>query len=385
MPFQECTRMGLRLQLVEGYESGLYALSELAERLQITRATAYKWIGRYRVQGAAGLRDRSRAPRHHPGQMPGWVESAIVQERERHPRWGARKLRALLIRKRPQVHWPARSSVHEVLARNGLLSPRPRGRTLQGVWRSAGEHFTASSPNELWTVDFKGQFRLQNACYCFPLTVQDRASRYLLGLRAHRDTAGAAVRARFERLFAEYGLPEGIGSDNGLPFAGPGLCRLSRLAVWWMQLGIALYHTRPGCPQHNGAHERMHRTLKDETCHPPAADLPAQQRRFDGFRGEFNELRPHESLRDRTPAQLYSCSSRRLPRRLEQPEYPGHFERRLVSAGGTISWHSQWLFLSEALAGQYVGLEETAEGIWSIYFAATLLARFDARECELIG
>jgi putative transposase len=385
MPFRERTRMSLRLELVELHESGLYSVSELAERLEITRATAYKWLGRYRVAGSAGLLDRSRAPRHRPGQMPAWMEAAIVQQRARHPHWGARKLRRVLIERQPQVSWPARSSVHEVLVRNALLSAATRRRALQSVWRVATEHFTASSPNELWTVDFKGQFRLQNARYCYPLTVQDRASRFLLGLRAHADTAGAPVRTCFERLFAECGLPVGIGSDNGLPFAGSGLCRLSRLAVWWMKLGIALYRTRPGCPQHNGAHERMHRTLKDETCCPPAADLRAQQHRFDRFRGEYNGERPHESLGDRTPAQLYGCSNRRLPRRLEQPEYPGHFERRRVSSVGTISWHNRWLFLSEALAGEDVGLEEIADGIWSIYFATTLLARLDARERELIG
>ena len=236
-----------------------------------------------------------------------------------------------------------------------------------------------TAPNGTWTADFKGQFKTRNGVYCYPLTIVDGFSRYLLACQGLRSTAIAGARPTFLRLFQEYGLPWIIRTDNGVPFATTALGRLSTLSVWWIRLGIIPELIAPASPQQNGRHERMHRTLKAEATRPPSANLQAQQVRFNRFRHEYNDERPHEALNQETPASHYQPSPRELPRRLAPLEYPGHFEVRLVSRNSGIRWKKRWVCVTHTLAGEYVGLEEVGDGLWDVYFGPMKLGRMDER------
>jgi hypothetical protein len=241
------------------------------------------------------------------------------------------------------------------------------------------------APNAVWTTDFKGQFRAGDGAYCYPLTVCDGYSRYLLACRGLRSVETTGARGVFDRLFCAYGLPARIRSDNGVPFATAALGRLSALSAWWIKLGITPELIEPSSPQQNGQHERMHRTLKAEATKPARASLAAQQRRFDAFRAEYNGERPHEALGNDTPADHYAPSPRPYPARLAHPEYPGHFEVRYVSRNGGVRWHNRWVNVSHVLAEEYVGLEEVDDGVWSVYFGPVLLGRFDERDLRIHG
>jgi transposase InsO family protein len=383
MPWNETDLMRERVRFIDDLESELFTMTELCARYGISRKTGYKWAQRYvEAEGCSGLVERSRAPKHCPHRLAEPVAEALLEMRREHPRWGPRKLLAVLSRRRPQLSLPAASTVGDLLRRHGLVEPRARGRRRSPPQRPKWE---AATPNELWSVDFKGEFRMGDRHYCYPLTLVDRHSRYLLGCCGQRSTATLGARAALERCFREHGLPRGMLSDNGSPFSSRALAGLSRLSVEWIKLGIRPVLIEPGHPEQNGAHERMHRTLKAETARPPAANLAAQQRRFDAFRREFNELRPHEALAQRTPAQLYEPSPRPYPRVLPEIEYPGHYEVRRVRQAGEIKWQGDLLFLSSVLAGEPVGLEEVEDGIWSLCFGPLLLARFDERTRRLEG
>jgi transposase InsO family protein len=306
----------------------------------------------------------------------------VLEARKRHPSWGPKKLVAWLECHVPGRTWPAASTAGEILKRHGLVRARPFRRRLEHPGRSL---YKALHPNDLWTADFKGQFRTGDARYCYPLTVADSVSRYLLGCQALRSSATQPTRASFQRLFEEYGLPRAIRTDNGAPFASVAMGRLSALSVWWIRLGILPVLIEPSHPEQNASHERMHRTLKEETARPPHANLPAQQRRFDHFRLEYNEQRPHESLGQKSPASAYRPSPRPYPQRLEPLDYPGHFEVRRVGSNGCISWNAQWLHVTQALADQDVGLEEIDDGIWSVHFGPMLLGRFHQGDVRLRG
>jgi transposase InsO family protein len=266
--------------------------------------------------------------------------------------------------------------VAELLRRNGFIDRRRR-RVRRG---HPGRPLTPmTAPNVIWTADFKGQFRLQNGHYCFPLTVQDGYSRFLLGCRGLTGTTVAESRPVFQRLFQEYGLPEILRSDNGVPFATQALARLSDLSVWWIRLGIYPELIEPSHPEQNGRHERMHRTLKKATTLPPAASPRRQQHRFDAFRAEYNGVRPHEALQDQTPAAVYERSPRPYPNTPPPMEYPAHFEVRLVSGNGGIRWHNGWVNVSHVLAGQDIGFSEIDDGEWDVYFGRLKIGRFHER------
>jgi transposase InsO family protein len=237
----------------------------------------------------------------------------------------------------------------------------------------------------VWSTDFKGQFRTGDHRLCYPLTVVDGYSRYVLSIKAQSSVAGEISWSEFERLFREYGLPDRLRMDNGVPFASTALGGLSYLSLRWIKLGIELERIEPGHPEQNGRHERMHRVLKAETARPPAADAASQQQRFDRFRREYNTQRPHEALAQKTPAELYQPSLRSYPRRMPKPEYPGHFEVRSVRRGGAIKWRGSDVFLSEVLYGERVGLEEYDDGLWALYFGPVLLTRWDERERTFHG
>jgi putative transposase len=368
--------------LVRAWREGVFGMGELCAHFGVSRKTGYKWLGRYLEGGVEGLRDQSRAPHRCPHRTPDGVAEAIVAMRRVHPRWGPKKIVEVLVRRQPELAVPAVSTAGAILQRAGLVSGRRR-RTRWAHPRRAAVR--ASRPNEVWTVDFKGQFRLGDASLCYPLTVQDQWSRYVLACRGMVSPQLWGVRAAMERLFREVGLPEAIQTDNGQPFASPGLCGLTRLNVWWMRLGIRHQRIQRGHPEQNGAHERMHRELKAETTRPPGGSLACQQRRFDRFRASYNRERPHEGIGQQLPASLWTTPPRHYPRRLTNPDYPGHFEVRRVRTSGEIKFHGRLLFLSEPLVGELVGLEPIDDGVWSVVFYTTLLARFDERTWRIIG
>jgi putative transposase len=382
MPWREMSPMDQRLQLVTDYHSGFFTVTELAEQYGISRKTAYKWIERDAKAEATsvGVMERSRRPHHSPTATDAEVVARLLALRKRHPRWGARKLLAVGARRDPDAAWPRRSTVCDLLKRAGLVTPRPRRRPI-GHPPSVLAPITA--PNTTWTTDFKGEFRTGDRRYCYPLTLRDGHSRFVLQCAALLARTYVDTQRRFARAFAQYGLPDRIRSDNGLPFAGPGLGRLSRLSVWWMRLGIVPERIVPGHPEQNGSHEQFHSVLKAHTARPPAPNARAQQRRFDRFAREYNHDRPHEALDDQPPASCYTASRRSVPARVPPVEYPGHFEVRRVSSNGCISWDDQPLFLTESLAREDVGFEEIDDALWTLYFGMVALARFDERQRHL--
>lgn len=382
MPWQETTVTKQRMEFIVDYEKELFSFTELCHYYGISRVTGYKWLRRYDVDGLDGLKDRSRAPRSCPHRVSTEVTELLIAARRQHPTWGPKKLLPWLSRRHGPIGWPVPSTVSEILRREGLAEKRRRRRRLEHPGRPTTE---ATAPNQLWAADFKGEFLTRDGIYCYPLTVTDQYSRYLLACRALESTAERGAKPAFERLFREYGLPEAIRTDNGVPFATTALGRLSRLAVWWIKLGIRPELTEPAHPEQNGRHERMHRTLKAETTRPPAADRRAQQREFDRFRRCFNEERPHEALRQVTPTTLYVSSPRPFPKVIEPPTYPAHFEVRRVSRNNGIRWNSQWINVSSTLREEYIGLEEVGDGIWSVWFGPVLLGRFDERELRIYG
>jgi putative transposase len=376
MPWQELSPMDLRIRFVTDWQSGCWTMTELCADYGISRKTGYKWIGRYETGGPRGLHDRSRRPHHSPLATGAEIVEALVTLRTRHPRWGAKKLLAVAARRDRHAAWPSRSTVCDLLTARGLVRPRRRR-------ESAGHRpspvMPITRPNATWTTDFKGEFRTGDGRYGYPLTLRDGFSRFVLRCDALLGRTTDATRRRFERAFAEYGLPERIRSDNGGPFASSGLGGLSQLSVWWMRLGIIPERIAPGHPEQNGSHEQFHSVLKAETARPPATTAAAQQRRFGRFCAEYNYDRPHEALHDQPPASCYVASRRSLPTRLPPLEYPGHMEVRLVSTTGCVSWNAVPLFVATGLAREYVAFEEVADGLWTVRFASVAIARYDER------
>ncbi len=369
-----------RARFVLAHQQGLYSMTELCARFNVSRKTGYKWLGRFEEGGLDGLADQNRAPKTCPHQTPPEVEALLVACREAHPRWGPRKLLDYLAPRHPALVLPMPSTVGTILKRHGLVEPRRRRRTAR---HPGAVPLTTTAPNEVWSADFKGEFKTLDGLYCYPLTVADAHSRYVLGCTGLPSVKQDGAKAQFERLFHTYGLPSAIRTDNGVPFATQALCGLSRLSVWWIKLGITHHRIEPGRPQQNGRHERMHRDLKAETTRPPERNREQQQDRFDGFRAEFNEERPHEALGGDTPASHYRRSERALPETLSEPEYPAHFEVRWVSKCGTYKWKRQQLFISQALGHEWIAFEEVDDGVWSVYFYDVLLARLDERDFKL--
>lgn len=390
MPWCETTPMRERLEFLRDHQRGFFSFAALCRHYEISRKTGYKWLGRFAEDGLGGLADRSRAPKTPAHQVEAALVDALLEIRRRHPTWGPRKIVAYLRARGGDLTWPAASTVGEILRRHGLTQPRRRH---SRPGHPGAPVSAMDSPNSVWTADFKGHFKTGDGRYCYPLTVVDGFSRYLLACQALISTEHELAKPVFERLFNEYGLPAIIRSDNGVPFATQAIGRISRLSAWWIKLGITPETIEPSHPEQNGRHERMHRTLKAQATRPPAATCTAQQRVFHRFRTDYNEERPHEALGQATPSSLYQQSPRSLPNRVPAPEYPAHFEVRRVSHNGGIRWrHSSsvgpnngWLFISQVLNEEPVGLEEVDDGIWSVYFGPVLLGRFDERELKLYG
>ena len=375
MPWRSESLMSQRLEFVEAvlHRAPGQSICDICRRVGISERVGHKWLARFGAGGPAALADRSHAPHVAAHQLPRAIVEALIALREQQPAWGARKLRDVLRREQPAVAWPAASTITTVLKRAGLIVPRRRTRHERAAWAATGLT-QPRGPNDVWTADFKGEFRLARGPYCYPLTISDLCSRYVLTVTALPSTASEPAAAQFRQCFVTYGLPRVIRTDNGGPFGAPGaLGGLSTLAVWWIRLGIRPERIDRGVPQQNGAHERMHRTLKAETTRPPSATLELQHQRFEGWRRTFNERRPHEALGNTPPATHYAASPRPLPRRLPLLEYPADVELRRVTSGGTVYWRTTRFFLSTTLAGEYVSLRETADGEWTIAFGPLTL------------
>jgi putative transposase len=383
MPWKESETMDQRLQFVTDALSDRFTMTELCARYGVSRRIGYKWVARFTEDGKRGLADRSRRPHVCPTQIRSGLAELLCEFRRTHPDWGARKLLRVLRDRHPEIEdWPAASTAADLLARRGLVRKRRRRRAHQhpGVIP-----ILTTAPNDLWTADFKGQFRTGNAVYCYPLTIADQHTRFLVACYGLLSTETVAAKPVFERAFREYGLPRAIRTDNGVPFATQAIHGLSYLNVWWMRLGIQHQRIHPGSPQENGAHERMHRTLKRHAVKPVQRTCASQQKRFDAFRREYNLERPHEALGQDTPASRYTASRQPYPARLPVLEYPGHFLVKRVTDAGTFRFQHRLLYIANALVDQHIGLEETDDGVWSIYFNTVLIATLDEREYIIRG
>ena len=376
MPWKGVTVSEQKQLFIRDFLLNYYSVTELAERFSISRKTAYKWINRYKQGGQAGLEDQSRRPNSCPWQTPPAIAEELIALRKADPNRGPKKLLNAMARRDPDRALPAISTAAKILADAGLVKPRRRYRRAH----PGCPQTKAAEPNDIWPADYKGQFRLKNGQYCFPLTVSDLATRFILGVDAHPTISLERSFAHFRRLFEEYGLPRRIRTDNGVPFASNALARLSQLSVWFIKLGIYPELIEPGKPQQNGVHERMHRTLKREATIPPASSLKGQQKKFDAFRKEFNEERPHEAIEMNYPAEMYQPSNRQFPKKIETYDYPDHFLVRRVSRAGTIRVFSRQPFVSNTLQEDYVGLEEVDDGIFDLYFCFYQIGRYDLRE-----
>jgi len=375
MAWKACKPMDERLKFVARLLDG-EKMSALCREFGISRPTGYKIFNRYQKLGLEGLEDRSRRPYRHANKLPFQIERTILAIKREYDTWGARKIRDKLIREYPMIKPPAKSTIHAILDRHGLVKPKKKRRH-----RAEGTPLReAHCPNALWCADYKGEFLLGNRKYCYPLTVSDYRSRYLLACEGLESTKTPFAFTVFERIFKEFGLPGAIRTDNGLPFASPNaLFGLSRLSVWWLRLGIRIERIKPGNPQQNGRHERMHLTLKAEATKPASFNFLQQQERFDTFVEVYNNQRPHESLGGQYPGDLYTPSPRpyRLP---DDPEYPYHDRTIQVTQCGRICIGNRKINLSTVFAGQKVGIREVEDQIWLVSFMDYDLGFFDEDE-----
>jgi putative transposase len=380
MAWKQTDAMTERVKLITEYLSGDYSVSELSRRFGVSRPIVYKWIERYEEGSWEGLRERSRAPHCQARALSAETEELILKLKQRWPDWGAPKLRQKLREEVAPQRCPAESTVSAVLQRHGLVKAKRRRR--EAVPGGTGALVQSGGANGLWCVDFKGWWRTRDGARCEPLTITDAWSRYLLRCVAVRGgTATELVQPQFEKVFREYGLPEAIRSDNGSPFASTGLGGLTKLSVWWLRLGIRLERIRPGCPQENGRHERMHLSLEKSSARTPRANLREQQAALEKFRCEYNEQRPHEALEQRVPASCYTPSARTYPGRTPPArEYPHGWLTRQVKRRGQMKWGGHDVTVSHALAGERIGLEPRDEGQWAIWFEALELGIFDERK-----
>lgn len=359
---------------LEEYRAG-EAIAEIARRHQISRKALYKWIRRFEEFGNEGLADISRAPHHHPSQVGDLWRERVRAARAQHPRWGPYKLYSLLQKRYEENPAPSPSTIGRLLHEMGLSRTRRPMPKAHGT----GQLWDAQQPNEVWAVDFKGWCITGDNRRCEPLTITDLASRYVLCCQSLESIRTELVRPVMEGVFRQYGLPHRMRSDNGAPFSCNGSTGLTELSVWWIELGIECERIEPGRPYQNGCHERMHRTLKEETMQPPASTLRQQQKCFDAFRTEYNQVRPHEGIGLATPAEVYRSSARRYPDRIAKPEYNPAWKVQKVHNGGQVHWPGGRLFVSHALTDKHVGFEPVAEDLWRLWFHQQWLGMWEPK------
>ncbi|GAA5213489.1 integrase core domain-containing protein [Corallincola platygyrae] len=380
MPWIETCVMDQKIEVVGAYLKGGVTITALASAYGVSRKTIHKWVSRYEAQGPEGLAERSRAPKRCPHATDDVVVAALIDAKQRFPSWGPKKLIDLLRQEQPDCHWPADSTAGEILKRFGLVKKRRVKRKVPADGLPFSE---CNQSNQCWSADFKGDFRLGNKQRCYPLTITDNYSRYLLTCRSLPSIRYQDVRGWFEWVFREYGLPDTIRTDNGVPFASRSLGGLSQLSKMWIDQGIRPERIKPGRPQQNGRHERMHRSLKDAVCKQPGYSLLQQQRRFDRFVQEYNELRSHEGLERQTPASVYVPSNRVYSSLILPPEYDSTMTVRSIRHNGEMKWLNEKLYVSELLAKTRVGLLQTDNHLWDIYYRFQHIGRLNERTMKI--
>lgn len=367
MPWKVSYVMNERMKFVVRLEQG-ERMTDLCREFGISRKTGYKFWGRYREYGPLGLFNESRRPQRIARQTSEQISQLIIKGKKGHPTWGAKKIKAILERRHEGIVLPTVSTVHRILERNDLVK---KMRKRSKVSNFLQKPYTKSyAPNDVWSADFKGQFRLGDGKYCFPLTISDHYSRYLVSCEGLEGTSWQAAQGVFELAFRQNGLPKVIRTDNGVPFASRGLAGLTRLSLWWFKLGIEIERIEPGHPEQNGRHERMHLTLKQETTRPAASNLLQQQERFDSFIDEYNRKRPHEALDMCFPSDVYITSSRPYPNKIPDLQYPLHDIVKTVSSGGQVYLYgkNKPFFIGSVFEGEKVGLRELDDGKWLVTF-----------------
>lgn len=381
MPWKMERPMDQKLKLISNWLEEEDDISEIARRFGVSRKTVYKWINRYKEEGIQGLEEKSRAAHSHPNITENIIIDGIIDFKLKHTTWGPKKIMHRLRELYPEVNWPADSTAEYWLKKNGLVKDRKKRRHVQ---RYQDHFIDCIEPNDVWSADYKGQFYTRDKKVCYPLTITDNFSRYILACDGLEGPRLCETMACFERIFREYGLPRAIRTDNGTPFAGTGLGGLSRLSIWWIKLGIIPERIDPGEPQQNGRHERMHRTLKESTVNPKIRDIAEQQSKFDFFRFEFNNERPHESIGMRRPVELFKKSGRSFPGSIKPVEYSDDFIMRRVKHGGEIRFGSKFYFISGLLYRERVGLKEIADGLFQINFGLYRLGYIDLHKKRVI-
>jgi len=374
MPWEERRPMDLRKAMIVDLLENNYQIAELSQKYKVSRKTVYKWIKRYALAGEEGLKERSRAPKYHPNQVGDEVRALIVVMRIKHRVWGPKKIHHRLGMDHPELRVPAKSTIGKILKQQGLIGAKRRKLRTPPYLAPLSESL---APNDVWTADFKGQFRTGDGKLCYPLTIVDDCSRYILLCKALQHPNHDEVRKWFEWAFCTYGMPKAIRTDNGPPFASHSLGGLSRLAVWFMQLGIKTERIQIGHPEQNGRHERMHRSLKEATAQPPKANMLLQQEAFDAFVEEYNQERPHEALNMQTPAAIYEPSSIPFPLTPTKFTYPMDGIVRSVRSNGEIHWNKGKLFISENLYHERILLMPTDDNTYEIWFRSTLIGILD--------
>jgi transposase InsO family protein len=370
-----------KLKFIKAWESGAYTVSALCEAHGISRTTGHQLIKRYLKEGVDCLEERSKRPRNIPHKTPEKIEQAIVKLRSKHKNWGARKLMVLLLKEFSATEIPSENTVNKILSRHGLVKRRKR--RPQKITPQNPKH-NSSECNEIWSADYKGKFRMGNGRYCYPLTITDKFSRYLFEVSCHYKPNYEAVKRGYIKVFRQHGQPLFIHTDNGSPFGSVrSVKRYSRLCYWLIDHGIEPLFSDPGCPQQNGRHERMHKDLKADCTKPPRSTLASQQRRIDAFVKEYNEIRPHESLDMATPGSVYESSPRPYQQKVKAYCYDGSLKVLKVMKNGAIRWGGHdWVFVSEAAIGRYMGMEEIGNGIWKMYYRHVFLGYFDEKQID---
>lgn len=380
MPWSEVKPMDQKLLFIADYLRKTASFTDLCQHYGISRKTGYKWVQRYQQLGIEALNEQSRRPVHSPTQVPYKIQQCIIELRQqRKILLGAKKIQALLKQRFPHEVPPSKTTIYNILKRENLIKPRSKSRKISPYPQPFAP---VKEANECWTADFKGQFKMRNGQWCYPLTIMDHKSRYLLCCQGMHNTATTTTQNAFVRLFKERGLPYRIRTDNGVPFSTRATGGLSKLAIWWIRLGILPERIAPGKPQQNGQHERMHRTLKQAVTRPPATSMKGQQKLFQLFCEEYNYQRPHESLNQETPASHYTPSLREYPAQLPKMVYPDYYDVRRVGASGVTNWRNQRVYISYLLEGEDVGLDEVNDGIWKVYFGPIVLGEFDERNVK---
>ncbi|MFC1576938.1 integrase core domain-containing protein [Candidatus Omnitrophota bacterium] len=381
MPWIQTSPMDLKIQLIADWQTKRFSITDLSQKYSISRKTVYKWVDRYRCESLNGLKDQSRMPHYSPNQTSDDIIKALVEEKLKNRKRGPKKIQTQLQRHYPHIKWPVPSTIGNWLKKYGLVKERRYRRRVPPYQEPFSD---CQCSNAVWSADYKGQFYTKNAQVCYPLTISDNYTRYLLACQGLPGPRYKETKAVFIDVFREYGLPRAIRIDNGTPFAGKSLGGLSRLSVWWIQLGIMPERIDKGCPQQNGRHERMHRTLKEEAVMPASRNMKEQQQRFDWFRNDYNNYRPHEALGQEPPYEHYQKSTRPYIEKPVIPDYDFNYTVRMVRHNGEIKFNSSHYYVSGLLSGQPIGLKEIADGQWKLYYSFYPIGTLDLRKNKVI-